>query len=179
LLFIVVVAFVVVVVVVMAAMEFRATGVVPASTLAVPATTASSPAVVYNHPYYPPHRQLQLCTCSTFQVPALTPLPSPLSPPPPPPGGPQVPDIIGYLIKAIVDTKYTALLLTTWVGLVVSWAAMRLYVYPVYIVSKSWEGLAQASEHDGLLPLAAFMILLLCTLQVLHVWWWCMFLWIM
>lgn len=38
-------------------------------------------------------------------------------------------------------------------------------------------------HHHTPLPrrryLACFMVLLLCTLQVLHVWWWCMFLWMM
>lgn len=69
--------------------------------------------------------------------------------PPPPCCSLQVPDVVGYLIKAIVDTKYTALLLTTWVGLVVSWAVMRLYIYPVYIVSHSLHGLEVLWDVEG------------------------------
>eukprot|EP00911_Craspedida_sp_UC1_P000192 UC1_evm1s150 len=90
----------------------------------------------------------------------------------------DIPDIVSYLIKAVVDTKWTWLSVAVWGLLVTSWGFARLYVFPLYIIADCYTGGHQAIQgHPGLAPLYFFMVTLLSTLQVLHMWWYSMFIW--
>jgi len=77
-------------------------------------------------------------------------------------------DMFGYAIKSVVDTKSAALTLTVYAGLLLSWAFMRLFVFPFYIISVT----ITQTEVDGYALFNGMLITLLC----LHIYWYTLFL---
>ncbi len=54
----------------------------------------------------------------------------------------DIADVVGYSIKASVDTQYTKVTLTLYVSLLVVWGFTRLYVFPVYVLGSIFYGMS-------------------------------------
>lgn len=59
--------------------------------------------------------------------------------------------------------------------MLITWGYMRLYIFPLYIISVCPDGLTLVSADSGLYALIVYMICMLCVLQLLHVWWYGLF----
>lgn len=86
----------------------------------------------------------------------------------------DVPDIFVYFTKVVVDISGVAAAAGLTMMLV-SWGYMRLYVYPLYIIAVSQDALSLVNQ-PGLFPLLLYMIGMLFVLQLLHVYWYGLFL---
>ncbi|KAI9920038.1 hypothetical protein PsorP6_015364 [Peronosclerospora sorghi] len=84
-------------------------------------------------------------------------------------------DIVGYAIKAIVDTGCRPLLVLVYGALLVSWAYTRLYVFPYRLVYIGRVTL-QEVQPDFNVVYTETMIITLSLLIVLHVYWYFLFL---
>lgn len=90
----------------------------------------------------------------------------------------DIPDIFVYGAKLFADTRYKATCLTFYFGMVFSWGFLRLYVFPFQIwVSLAKEGFMLNSFNSyGVPGVTGYLITMLMLLQVLHVWWFSLFL---
>lgn len=78
-------------------------------------------------------------------------------------------------IKSVVDTGNIPLLVVCYAVLLASWGYTRLYVYPVHLVSHVIFTLPKV--HPEVLGVFLYPgIALLGMLQLLHVYWYCLFL---
>lgn len=82
----------------------------------------------------------------------------------------DIADVMAYSVKAVVDTKYTALTLSAYAGLLVAWGYTRLYVFPFHVISHS---MIPDSPQSFVWVTSYFMI---WTLQMLHIYWYVLFL---
>ncbi|RLN70962.1 hypothetical protein BBJ28_00020114 [Nothophytophthora sp. Chile5] len=84
-------------------------------------------------------------------------------------------DVTGYGIKSIVDSGHTALVVVMYVVLLVSWAYSRLYVFPFHLIYSS--AIELPLKHPDILGAFVYpMNVMLCMLEVLHVYWYSLFL---
>jgi hypothetical protein len=80
-----------------------------------------------------------------------------------------VTDIFVYLSKAVVDTGFVGLIVVSYSLLVGTFAWFRIYVFPAYIMRSAWiESLQEHGEH---IAGWGFLNFALCTLLVLHMYW--------
>ena len=82
----------------------------------------------------------------------------------------DIADVWAYSVKAVVDTKYTALTLSAYAGLLVAWGYTRLYVYPMHVITHA---VIPGTPQSFVWLTGYFMI---WTLQLLHVYWYTLFL---
>ena len=82
----------------------------------------------------------------------------------------DIADVMAYSVKAVVDTKYTALTLSAYAGLLVAWGYTRLYVFPFHVIAHS---MIPDSPKSFVWITSYFMI---WTLQMLHIYWYILFL---
>lgn len=82
----------------------------------------------------------------------------------------DIADVMAYSVKAVVDTKYTALTLSAYAGLLVAWGYTRLYVFPFHVIAHS---MIPGSPQSFVWITSYFMI---WTLQMLHIYWYILFL---
>uniref|UniRef100_A0AAV1TR36 TLC domain-containing protein n=1 Tax=Peronospora matthiolae TaxID=2874970 RepID=A0AAV1TR36_9STRA len=87
----------------------------------------------------------------------------------------DVGDVTGYGIKSVVDTGNTPLLLFMYAMLLISWAYTRLFVLPYHLIYPATLFLRQ-NDSDHVIIYALPMIVTLCFLVVLHIYWYSLFL---
>lgn len=84
-------------------------------------------------------------------------------------------DVTGYGIKSVVDSGNTPLVVFMYLVLLVSWAYTRLFVFPCHLINSTFTALPQ--EHLNInATFAQPMVVMLCMLMVLHVYWYFLFL---
>ena len=88
----------------------------------------------------------------------------------------DIADIFAYAVKCSVDTVHTKLTFAIYCGLMATWGYTRLYVYPVHLIS------AVITEPQKVFPPDEYcsvcwnvFIFMLCTLQLLHIYWYSLF----
>jgi len=86
----------------------------------------------------------------------------------------DIADVVGYSVKASVDTNYTRCTLGLYGMLLIVWAVTRLYVFPFYIL--------HTVLFDGVRALPPEFVAgyhcmeaMLYILQCLHIYWYCLF----
>jgi len=83
-------------------------------------------------------------------------------------------DLPGYAVKSSADTRNTGLTLTLYITLLLVWGYCRLYVFPIDII---WSGMFESAVSGATgaeLP-RLFMIGMLYILQLLHIFWYYLF----
>ncbi|KAG7384403.1 Ceramide synthase 6 [Phytophthora boehmeriae] len=83
-------------------------------------------------------------------------------------------DVTGYGIKSIVDTGHTPLVVVMYLVLLVSWAYTRLYVFPMHLIYSTMVELP-LKHPDYVGAFVHPMVAMLCMLEVLHVYWYSLF----
>lgn len=80
-------------------------------------------------------------------------------------------DIPIYITKSIVDSSYTKLIFSSYISMCIIWIYTRLYVFPYHMI---YVGLK--FDFDGNFNYQLVMISFLIILQVLHIYWFLLFL---
>lgn len=83
----------------------------------------------------------------------------------------DVSDICGSLVKIFINSKYEKLTLTFYFGLLASWIYFRLYVYPFQVINSAIKQVPNPIHEKN-----KFLILLMASLVVLHIYWFIAFL---
>jgi ceramide synthetase len=85
----------------------------------------------------------------------------------------DIADVTAYAVKAVVDTRYTALTLSCYGALLAAWGYTRLYVFPFFVISKATVPVAEG-ESASFAWITSYAMLLV--LQGLHIYWYTLFL---
>jgi len=81
-------------------------------------------------------------------------------------------DVPGYAVKSSVDTKNTILTLILYFLLLLVWGYCRLYVFPVEII---WSGMFEPTIPSNTEWVRCFLLVMLYGLQILHIFWYYLF----
>jgi ceramide synthetase len=79
-------------------------------------------------------------------------------------------DIFIHASKAFVDTSHKRIVALSYFGLVVTYAWLRVYVYPVYIMRSAWMESLPAAGSENIYGWGYFNFTL-CVLLLLHIYW--------
>jgi len=83
----------------------------------------------------------------------------------------DISDICGSLSKITVNSKYDIITMISYTGLLSSWVYFRLYVYPFQVINSAIKQIPYPHHEKN-----KFLILLMASLVVLHVYWFITFL---
>jgi ceramide synthetase len=86
----------------------------------------------------------------------------------------DVADVFGYGAKMFVDTPYTNITVAFYVMLLFFWVYARLWVFPTLLLHLEYHHLAVAARSENVV-MFRFLQTMLLTLQVLHVYWFTLF----
>lgn len=79
-------------------------------------------------------------------------------------------DVLVYASKAFVDTTNTRVTVASYVGLIITYAWFRVYVFPVHVMRSAWVESIQEAGSERIFGWG-FLNFALCVLLVLHIYW--------
>jgi len=82
-------------------------------------------------------------------------------------------DVTAYAVKAVVDTRFTALTLSAYGALLAVWGYTRLYVFPFFVIREAVPPVPEGESASFAWSTSYCMLLVL---QGLHIYWYILFL---
>jgi len=83
----------------------------------------------------------------------------------------DISDICGSLSKITLHSKYDVITMISYCGLLITWIYFRLFVYPFHVIYSALKQIPNPIHEYN-----KFLIILMASLVVLHVYWFCTFL---